>query len=67
MNKWKRGSGGDGLAAVVAISGVLCLAGWIGSKGEERSWERRLVDEPEAIAAIRSRVLAERAEEEAGK
>ena len=54
-------------------SGVLCLlalialllfnAGW-GSANYtvNHDWEQRLVDDPEAIAAIRSRVLAERAE-----
>ena len=41
--------------------GVGVLAG---AFSESRSWERRLVDDPAQVAAIRSRVIAERAESE---
>jgi len=54
-----------GALFTMAISMLLGFA--IGGAVEQRSWEDALVDRPNSIAAIRSRVLAERAEQRATK
>ena len=54
-------SGGQCAAVVVVAAAVIVLV-LAGAHGEKLQWERMLVDEPEVVAAIRSRVLAERAE-----
>lgn len=58
---------GPFFAVVITASLVLAAVWGAGAKWEENRWESDLVDRPEAIAAIRSKVLAERAVKEATK
>ena len=49
--------------AICVVIAFLILA-MLSNMSRDKMWERRLVDDPDSIAAIRSRVLAERAEAE---
>jgi len=54
--------------AAIFITAISMLLGFVVSvEVERRSWEDALVDRPKSIAAIRSRVLAVRAEQESLK
>ena len=56
------------LAALILVAVVAFWVGTaVGSQGQQRYMERMLVDSPDTVAAIRSRVLAERAEKAARK
>jgi len=59
--------GGPAAGFLLACAVLIGFGMWAGQTMERRAWEARLVDQPGQVAAIRSRVLAERAEAAQGE
>lgn len=55
--------GGSWILGLLTICGLIMLLVWLGGAASNTRWENMLVDEPNTISAIRSRVLAERTEQ----